>query len=185
MQIAVYSGSFDPLHLGHLAILRQLVDRFDAVYLVVSPQNPLKSEDKASGALRRLRAAREAVARHPELDGKVTVDDIEFSLGLPSYTIDTLDALQRREPDNSFCLVMGADSLASFRRWKDYSRILLDYSVLVFPRRDTDLDAVASSLLSENPSYRIERIEAPLVDLSSTLLRGLLAEGEDASAYLM
>ena len=71
MQVAVYSGSFDPLHLGHLAILRQLVDRFDAVYLVVSPQNPLKSEDKASGAERRLRAAREAVARHPELDGKV------------------------------------------------------------------------------------------------------------------
>ena len=119
MQVAVYSGSFDPLHLGHLAILRQLVDRFDAVYLVVSPQNPLKSEDKASGAERRLRAAREAVARHPELDGKVKVDDIEFSLGLPSYTIHTLDALQRREPGNSFCLVMGADSLAGFRRWKD------------------------------------------------------------------
>ena len=102
-----------------------------------------------------------------------------------SYTIDTLDALQRREPGNSFCLVMGADSLAGFRRWKDYRRILLDYSVLVFPRRGTDLDAAASSLLSENPSYRIEIIEAPLVDLSSTLLRGLLAEGEDASAYLM
>lgn len=185
MQIAVYSGSFDPLHLGHLSILRQLVDRFDAVYLVVSPQNPLKTEDKASGAAQRLRAAREAVARHPELDGKVKVDDIEFSLSLPSYTIDTLDALQRREPDNRFSLVMGADSLAGLRRWKDYRRILLDYSVLVFPRPGSDMDAAADSLLAENPSYRIERIEAPLVDLSSTLLRGLLAEGEDASAYLM
>lgn len=185
MQVAVYSGSFDPLHLGHLAILRNLAGLFDAVYLVVSPQNPLKAEDKASGAAVRLAAAREAVARHPELDGKVKVDEIEFSLKLPSYTIDTLDALQKREPGNSFSLVMGADSLASLRRWKDYRRILLDYGVLVFPRPGTVLDAAANELLSENPSYRISKVPAPLVDLSSTRLREMRSGGEDVSEFLM
>ena len=185
MQVAVYSGSFDPLHKGHLGILRRLAELYDAVYMVVSPQNPLKEKGKALNAQQRLQAARAAVARYPGLDGKVRLDDIEFSLPQPSYTISTLDALKAREPGNSFTLAIGADNLADIRRWKDYRRILLDYSVLVFPRRGTDLDAAASSLLSENPSYRIEIIEAPLVDLSSTLLRGLLAEGEDASDYLM
>lgn len=185
MQVAVYSGSFDPLHIGHLAILKYLVGVYDAVYLVVSPQNPLKSPGRESSADSRLLAAREAIGRHPELRGAVKIDDIEYSLPLPNYTIRTLEALKEREPDNSFTLVIGADNLACLRQWKDYSRILLDYGVAVYPRTGTDLREVADDLLRENPAYRIKLVNAPSVNVSSTLIRGMIALGEDAGALLM
>ena len=124
MKIAVYSGSFNPLHIGHLAIIRHMTEKacFDHVYLIVSPKNPLKDEISSETGQKRYEAAVHAVARHPEL--KVTVEDIELNMPEPHYTIRTLDALKRREPENSFTLVMGADNLADIRRWRDYSRIL-------------------------------------------------------------
>lgn len=187
MKVAVYSGSFDPMHIGHLAILERLqaLGTFDAVYLVVSPQNPLKACGKAANAEARLSAAREALSRHPELVSGpqpfVRVDDIEYSLPRPNYTINTLDALKAREPENDFTLVMGADSLCDIRRWKDWERLLVEYGVVVYPRRGYD----TTGLGLEDPSYRIESIEAPLVDVSSTQIRGLEARGEDVSRYLI
>ena len=102
MRIAVYSGSFDPLHIGHQAIMEYLTraSGFDWVYLVISPQNPFKDPSKALSAERRYRAAIDAVRRHPELH--VWVDNIELSMDPPHYTIRTLDALRRREPENEF-----------------------------------------------------------------------------------
>ena len=185
MQVAVYSGSFDPLHKGHLGILRRLAELYDAVYMVVSPQNPLKEKGKALNAQQRLQAARASVARYPELDGKVRLDDIEFSLPQPSYTICTLDALKAREPGNSFTLAIGADNLADIRRWKDYTRILLEYGLTVFPRRGTDLQAAAQELLMENPDYRIRLMKDYLADVSSTQLRESLSRGKDVSGLLM
>ena len=97
MRIAVYSGSFDPLHIGHQAIMERLTAtrEFDWVYLVISPQNPLKDPSKALSAERRYRAAIDAVRRHPELH--VWVDNIELEMPAPTYTIRTLDALKKRE----------------------------------------------------------------------------------------
>ena len=99
----IFGGSFHPLHIGHLAILRALCERndVDRVLLVVSPKNPLKDSISAKSATERLEAAREAVARHPELAGKVEVCDIEFRLGPPNYTIRTLDALAVEISSNS------------------------------------------------------------------------------------
>ena len=105
MRIAVYPGSFDPLHIGHLAILRHLSGMFDLVYLVISPQNPFKDAAKADNARQRLEAAKAAVKRYPDL--RVKVEDIEFGMPAPQYTIRTLDALRAREPQNQFTLVMG------------------------------------------------------------------------------
>ena len=124
MKIAVYSGSFDPLHIGHLAIMEYITQKedFDWVYLVVTPQNPLKDEGKARTGRKRFRAARRAVRRHPGL--RVKVDRIELRMPPPNYTLKTLDALREREPDNEFTLVIGADNLERMRRWKAYSRIL-------------------------------------------------------------
>ena len=185
MQVAVYSGSFDPLHKGHLGILRRLAELYDAVYMVVSPRNPLKEEGKALNAHERLQAARDAVARYPELAGKVKVDDIEFTLPRPSYTVNTLDALKAREPGNCFTLAIGADNLADIRRWKDYRRILLQYGLVVFPRSGTDLQAAAQSLLEEDRDYRILLMKDYLADVSSTQLRDSLSRGEDISQFLM
>ena len=179
----IFGGSFHPLHIGHLAILRALCERndVDRVLLVVSPQNPLKDSISAESATERLEAAREAVARHPELAGKVEVCDIEFRLGPPNYTIRTLDALAAE--NTGLRLAVGGDQLADFRRWKDYARILLEYGLLVYPRDGFDSPALRDDLQRENPAYRITLIDAPLFNISSTALReGLISRPED---YLM
>ena len=186
MKIAVYSGSFNPLHIGHLAIMEALVrsSLFDGVYLVVSPQNPFKDPSGAESGRRRYDAAVSALSRHPHLRG-VTVDDIELSMPPPHYTIRTLDALRRRDPGNRFTLVVGADNLSEFRGWKDYSRILSEYGVAAFPRRGVDLAAVAKDLLSENDAFRINVLDMPLVDISSSFIRDGISKGKDMSGFLM
>jgi len=181
MKVAVYCGSFNPLHIGHLAILRSLSEMFDRTYLVVSPQNPFKSPENASSARSRFDAAVKALARHPELNA--VADDIELSMPSPQYTIRTLDALASRESANSFTLAIGADNLTRFSSWKDYRRILLEYGIVVFPRSGTDASAEVGKLLEENPAYRIEIIDVPKVDVSSTQIRQ--ASAAEVSALLM
>lgn len=212
MKIAVYSGSFDPLHIGHQAIMEYLTNEkgFDWVYLVISPQNPFKGEEKAKNAQQRYRAAIDAVRRHPELH--VWVDNIELEMPAPHYTIKTLDALKHREPDNEFTLVIGADNLVGISKWRDASRILSEYGVAVYPREGTDIEELRSQLLEEckrfptpyvldasdihnTPGtvsfedaeglYNIQLIEAPVINISSTRIREAQAQGIDMSEWLM
>ncbi len=185
METAVYSGSFNPLHIGHLAIMRRLTELYDRVLLVVSPKNPLKDSATALDAPARLEAARAAIARHPELGGKVAVSDIEFRLPSPNYTISTLDALKEDNPTDTFTLVVGGDQIADFHRWRDWRRILLEYGVAAFPREGFDTAAIRADLLHENPSYRIRLIDMPLVTVSSTMIREAIATGKDVSKLLM
>lgn len=212
MRIAVYSGTFNPLHIGHKAIMEYLIaeNRFDCVYLVVSPQNPLKSSISPESGRRRYDAAAEALSRHPELHG-VRVDDIELEMEPPHYTIKTLDALKRREPDNEFTLVIGADNLCNIHEWRDFQRILTEYGVAVYPRKGFDLKRLKKELMEEcaripfsyvldaadsdadklcledsrNRIYDIRLLDAPVVDISSTEIRNAQAEGRDMSAWLM
>ena len=185
MQIAVYSGSFNPLHIGHLAIMRHMteVEGFDSLYLIVSPKNPLKEGISSATGQERYEAALAAVARHPGL--KVKVDDIELQMPEPHYTIRTLDTLRSREPMNGFTLIIGADNLSCIRSWRDYRRILREYGVCVFPRTGFDLAAIKSDLLAEDPSYMIAISEAEMVDISSTIIREAIASGKEASEWLM
>ncbi|MBO4263772.1 MAG: nicotinate (nicotinamide) nucleotide adenylyltransferase [Bacteroidales bacterium] len=212
MRIAVYSGSFDPLHVGHQAIMAYLtqVRDFDWVYLVVSPQNPLKDAGKALSASRRYEDAVQAVRRHPELH--VWVDDIELKMPPPHYTIRTLDALKKREPENEFSLIIGADNLENIHRWRDFPRILGEYGVTVYPRKGYDIARIRellytemrqlpcpyvldASILHESPGtwsledheglYKIQIVDAPITDISSTEIREKQAQGIDMSAFLM
>ena len=218
MKVAVYSGSFNPLHIGHLAIMKYLTGEggFDCVYLIVSPKNPLKDGISASSGLDRYNAAIAAVNRHfPEVleehaghmpppargcltegkagvpgmssrtSGKVKVDAIELTMPEPHYTIRTLDALRDREPENEFTLIMGADNLADIRRWRDYCRILKEYGVAVYPRQGFDLELVRQDLLDEDHTYNITIMNAEMVDISSTIIRNAIAEGQDVSGWLM
>ena len=204
MNIAVYSGSFNPLHIGHLAIMKYLIGEggFDCVYLIVSPKNPLKEGIDSASGQDRFEAAVEAVKRHfPEplsagdipsttyspadMERRVKVDDIELNMPAPHYTIRTLDTLREREPDNCFTLVMGADNLADIRRWRDYRRILKEYGVAVYPRKGFDLAAIKEDLLTEDPAYRITIMNAEMVDISSTIIRNAIAAGQDMSQWLM
>ena len=224
MNIAVYSGSFNPLHIGHLAIIKHLIKEagFDKVYMIVSPKNPLKDGISSDSARDRYKAALAAVARHfssrpiestekygghmpppargcltegkagvsgifsaDSTTGKVKVDDIELTMPEPHYTIRTLDALKEREPGNTFTLTIGSDNLASIRKWKDYTRILKEYGVAVFPRTGFDTASISTDLLREDPDYRITLLNAEMVDISSTTIREAIASGQDVSAWLM
>jgi nicotinate-nucleotide adenylyltransferase len=185
MKIAVYSGTFNPLHKGHLAIMRYLTEEagFDAVYLIVTPMNPFKEGKKQPSGEERYQAATEAVSRHPEL--KVKVLDIELKMAPPQYTVKTLDVLREKEPQNEFTLVIGADNLAGFAGWRYHERILLEYGVVVFPRKGYHRGHDKARLLRENPDYRIRLLKAPLVTISSTEIRKGLAAGKDMSRWLM
>lgn len=211
--IAVYSGSFNPLHIGHLAIIRHMIEvaGFDMVYLIVSPKNPLKDGISSDSGRERYMAAVEAVERRflrsglsasgrndrnellsasgrndsKAAEARVKVDDIELNMPEPHYTIRTLDALKEREPGNTFTLVMGADNLADIHRWRDYARILREYGVAVFPREGHDLTEIKQDLLKEDPAYKIQILDAEMVDISSTQIREALSRGEDISRCLM
>lgn len=183
MRIAVYSGSFDPLHIGHLAILAYLNQHFDKVLLVVSPQNPFKGESKVSNSFERLEAARKVVKRHPEL-ANVEVSDIEFTMSTPQYTYRTLEVIHEKYPFDEICLVIGGDNLAVFKHWRNYKHILLDYSVLVYPRIGFDSTELRNTLLEENPSYHITLADMPLVNISSTEIRETLSKGENIDKWL-
>ena len=201
MNIAVYSGSFNPLHIGHLAIIKHMIEAagFDMVYLIVSPKNPLKDGISATTGIDRYNAAVEAVNRHfstrdvseaecgddMPAPARVIVDDIELNMPEPHYTVRTLKALKDRESENTFTFVMGADNLADIRRWRDYTTILKDFGVAVFPRTGHDLTQIKQDLLNEDPAYKIQILDAPLVDISSTQIRQAIANGEDPSQYLM
>ena len=187
IRAAVYSGSFNPLHIGHLAIMKYLVGEggFDKLHLIVSPKNPLKDGISSASGPERYQAAVEAVRRHFTLKSEVIVDDIELNMPEPHYTIRTLDALKEREPETSFTFVLGSDNLADIRRWRDYSRILLEFGVAVYPRTGFDTEAVRLDLLNENPSYKIEIINAELVNISSSEIREKKASGQDVSGWLM
>ncbi len=182
MKTAVYSGSFNPLHIGHLAIMKHLTEvaGYDCVYLIVSPKNPLKDSISSDSGRERYEAAVEAVKRHPEL--KVKVDDIELIMPEPHYTIRTLDALKEREAGNEFTLVIGADNLASLGRWMSHKRILKEYGVAVFPREGYNLAEMKEKLLTEDPSYRIHLLDAEMVNISSSEIRN---SSVDMSAWLM
>ena len=212
MRIAVYPGSFNPLHIGHKAIMEYLTkeEEYDWVYLVVSPKNPIKTTIKAETAGDRYEAAIAAVKRHPDLH--VWVDDIELKMDPPQYTIKTLDALRQREPENDFTLVVGADNLENIHRWRDFQRILADYGVAVYPRKGYDLAEIKSKLIEEcrhlpapyvldsneyaeegrrsleetlRDTYNIEILDAPIVDISSTEIREGIAAGRDMSEWMM
>ena len=200
MKTAVYSGSFNPLHIGHLAIMKYMIEEagYDMVYLIVSPKNPLKDGISSASGMNRYEAAIEAVSRHfgmaygtgerlshSKESQKVKVDDIELKMPEPHYTIRTLDALKEREPENEFTFLMGADNLADIRRWRDYPRILKDYGVAVYPREGFNLEEVKSDLVTEDPAYRISILNAPMVDISSTDIREGIAAGKDMSEWLM
>ncbi len=184
MKIAVYSGSFNPLHIGHKAIIEYLTGKmdFDEVYLIVSPQNPLKGPCDDPDGIKRTEAAKKAVSAYGL---KAKVDDIEIGMPAPQYTINTLDALKRREPDNEFTLVIGADNLDRMHMWKDYRRILSEYGVLVYPRKGYDMKRICDGLMAESGKYRITLADAPTVDVSSTEIREGLASGEDMNDVML
>lgn len=159
----MYFGTFNPLHAGHAAILRHLMQSgFDSVRLVVSPQSPFKME-AAETAGERLEKVREAVKR-AGLD--VEVSDVEFSLPKPNYTVNTLRFLKEHEPGTEFTIAMGADNIVSIEKWYEWRELVENYQIWVYPRRGYDVSELCGRL-----GCNVRLIDVPMVDISSTEIR--------------
>lgn len=165
----IYGGSFNPIHNGHLAIARAAVETgaLEEVWLMVSPQNPLKQGGDLLDDTLRLRMARRAV----EGERGISVSDFEFRLPRPSYTWTTLQALEREYPDREFALLIGADNWALFPRWRNAADILRTHRIFVYPRPGVALRP------TELPP-RVTLIDTGLHDVSSTEIRQRIRHGQ-------
>lgn len=174
-RVAVYGGSFNPIHRGHIAVAQSVVGEglADEVWLMVSPQNPLKpAADLLPEALRYDLAA----AAVEDVDG-VRASDFEFHLPRPSYTWRTLEALEAAYPDTAFTLLIGSDNWQIFPRWAHHDELLTRYGLIIYPRPDYD---VRSADLP--PQARL--LHAPLFPHSSTEIRDRLRRGLDVTALV-
>jgi nicotinate-nucleotide adenylyltransferase len=165
----LFFGSFNPIHIGHLVIAEYMVEYTDMqqVWFVVSPQNPLKPAKGLLSENHRISMVRLAI----EYDNRFKASSIEFEMPRPSYTITTLTYLTEKYPQNKFCLIMGADNLATLNKWKNYEQILKGYEIYVYPRKE--ITAIPKEL-QDHASVNIT--EAPVMELSSTFIRNAIKE---------
>jgi nicotinate-nucleotide adenylyltransferase len=170
MKTGLYFGSFNPIHIGHMAIANFMIEFSDLeqLWFVVSPHNPLKEKKTLLKDYHRL----EMVQRAVEDDDRFRASDIEFKLPTPSYTIDTLVYLEEKNPGREFQLVMGADGLRTFHKWKHANLIVEKYHRLIYPRPGVDMDSVSKL---GNASV----VNAPLMEISSSFIRNAIKEGKD------
>ena len=169
MKIGLFFGSFNPVHVGHLIIANFMATQtdLDKIWLVVSPQNPLKPKKTLARDYDRLHLVQLGIGDNPLLEAS----NIEFKLPKPSYTVDTLAFLGEKYPDREFALIMGGDNLASLHLWKNYEFLLANYDIYVYKRPGADLGERAN-----HPRVRI--CEAPMLDISATYIRECLRTGK-------
>lgn len=176
MKIGIFSGSFNPIHIGHM-MLANFITEFtdiDEVWFLVTPHNPLKEDTLLLDENTRFEMTKLALADYP----KLKASDFEFALPKPSYTVHTLEALSKEYPDNTFALIIGADNWESFDRWRDFEGILEQYRIYVYPRLGYRISI--SKKLKDN----VEALNSPIIEISSTFIREGLSKGKDMHAFL-
>ena len=174
-KIGIYSGSFNPIHHGHVMLANYLVEfsDLDELWFVVTPQNPLKKTEDLLDDDERLKMVQLALGDDP----RFIVSDIEMHLPTPSYTINTLTALSEQNPDCEFVFICGMDSLQNLKNWREYQKILDNYELLVFPREGYD-----GGELANYPSVTI--LKTPILEISSTFIRQCIKEGRDVRHFM-
>lgn len=180
-RIGIFGGSFNPIHLGHTALASYICEQglVDEVWLMVSPQNPLKRDLKLLDEEQRLAMVSRAVADQP----KLKACDFEFHLPRPSYTFHTLQALRNAYPDHEFFLIIGEDNWQHFDRWYRSEEIVSQTPIIVYPRGN-DSTLLSTATRAQNQVANIQFIQSPLLPYSSTEVRETIAEGKDASGML-
>jgi nicotinate-nucleotide adenylyltransferase len=175
-KIGLFFGSFNPVHVGHMIIANHMATYtdLDQVWIVVSPQNPLKNKQTLARDHDRLHLVRLAIGDNPNL----RASDIEFNLPKPSYTIDTLTYLREKYPDYGFVLIMGGDNLATLHRWKNYDLLLERHQIYVYQRPGYETPAQ----LVAHPNVHL--LEAPLMHISASYIRNAISEGHSVQ-YLV
>ncbi len=183
MKVGLYFGTFNPIHVGHLVIANYMANftDMDQVWLVVSPQNPLKEKATLLADYHRLSLVRCAI----EDNSKLKASDIEFKLEKPSYTAVTLAHLKEKYPEHTFALIMGEDNLRGLHRWFNYEKILNDYSIYVYPRALTE-DESADNIPSDLKQHKNVKFchEAPTMRISASFIRDAIKHKKDVR-YLL
>jgi nicotinate-nucleotide adenylyltransferase len=175
MKIGLFFGSFNPVHIGHMLIANFMISYTDLeeLWFVISPQNPLKRREILLDDELRLEMLKIAVGSN----SKIKVSEVEFTLSKPSFTIHTLNYLKEKYPMHNFVIIMGEDGLTSFTKWKDHEYIEQNYERYIYPRsgfESFDLSAC------NNCQFKL----APVIDISSTIIRKALKEKKDIRYYL-
>jgi nicotinate-nucleotide adenylyltransferase len=175
MNTGLFFGSFNPVHIGHLIIAEYMVEfpDLDQVWFVVSPQNPLKQKETLLKDIHRLQLVRVAV----ENDPRFKVSAIELDLPKPSFTINTMVYLYEKYPQHKFSLILGADNLESFPKWKNHEHLLEMCELYVYPRKGSE-----GGTLRDHPNVKMTN--APVIELSSSFVRSAIKEGRDVE-YMM
>ena len=176
-KIGLYFGTFNPIHVGHLIIANHMVENsdLDAIWMMVTPHNPFKKKSTLLDNHHRLEMVYLATKDYD----KIQPSDFEFKLPQPNYTIHTLTQLTEKYPDKKFSIIMGEDNLKSFHKWKNYESILDDYRIYVYPR-------ISEGIIETqfDSHKKIHKIEAPIVQISSTMVRNGIKEGKSVRPLL-
>jgi len=177
MKIGLYFGTFNPIHVGHMIIANHMAEYSDLeqVWMVVTPHNPLKKKNTLLEDFKRMQLVALATEDFP----KIKPSDIEFKLAQPNYTVNTLAHLQDKYPQHEFALIMGEDNLKSLHKWKNYEVILENYDLYVYPRISAELSELD---LKNHP--RVHKIDAPIVEISSTFIRENLKKKKNVQPLL-
>lgn len=176
LTIGLYFGSYNPIHIGHLAIANFMVEftYIDQLWFVVSPHNPHKKKVNLLNDYQRL----EMVERAIDNDDRFRASSIEFKMPKPSFTIDTLTYLQEQHPGYQFSILMGSDNLGNFHKWKNYTEILENYKIIVYPRPGFN-----ESEINKHPNIFIAK-NAPLFDISSSFIRQAIRQKKDVRHFM-
>ena len=181
MKTGLFFGSFNPIHIGHMAIANYIVEytSLDEIWFVVSPHNPLKEKTTLLDDRNRLYMVRLAV----EDDPRFRACDIEFSLPKPSYTIDTMAFLTEKYPGREFSLIMGEDNLCTLHKWKNPEELVKRYHIYVYPRMDVEKkeNQTLKNILS---LADITNVNAPVMEISGTFIRDAIKEGKDIGWFV-
>lgn len=181
MTCALYFGSFNPIHYGHLSIIDYLCasDEIDQVRLIVSPKNPLKESLSIDSAQTRFSQAQKAIDTHFKenkaseyISRKLIISDIEFHLPSPLYTLNTLRILKKNEPLNRFILIIGGDNISILKKWYGWEDILKEFEVWVYPRPGYNISKELQELQSIKNIVGLRHLsDAPQYNISSTEIR--------------
>ena len=172
----LFGGSFNPIHNGHISLARQLKEKagLDEVWLMISPQNPLKQEQHLLDDGKRLQMARLALEG---MEG-IVVSDYEMHLPKPSYTWNTLQALSNDYPDREFVLLIGGDNWDLFDKWYHHEDIIANYRIVVYPRRGQNLGDRRKESGERRKETGVSIVNCELIDISSTEIRQRIKAGK-------
>ena len=178
MKIGLYFGTFNPIHVGHLAIANHMVEfsDLDEIWMVITPHSPFKKKSTLLADNHRYQLVSLATEDYP----KLKPSKIEFDLPQPNYTINTLVHLAEKHPQHQFNLIMGEDNLASFHKWKNYEVILEEYNIYVYPR----IYAGEKPITRFDNHPKIHPVDAPIMEISSTFIRKAIANHKNIQPLL-